>query len=157
MAEDCLLSAYYMPGSVLITLYTLNPLVLTTNQELDTIIHPILQMEKLRHGRLCILAKVTKLVSGKAGIYTQCSSKFLALYIIYTLECSASVSWASLVELLLSYRLSYYCHQYHRCQQFSSRILSPSTWLAGTATSRPWLTCRAGLSKDHANSGKEHQ
>lgn len=45
MAEDCLLSAYYMLGSVLITLYTLNPLVLTTNQELDTIIHPILQME----------------------------------------------------------------------------------------------------------------
>lgn len=57
MAEDCLLSAYYMPGSVLITLYTLNPLVLTTNQELDTIIHPILQMEKLRHGEVVYLSQ----------------------------------------------------------------------------------------------------
>lgn len=49
-----------MPGNVLITLYTVNPLVLTTNQELGTIIHPILQIEKLRHGELVYLIQDNK-------------------------------------------------------------------------------------------------
>lgn len=50
---------------------TLKILVLITNQKADTVIDPTLHMEKLRQSGLfvcfvCILSKITKLVSSEA-------------------------------------------------------------------------------------------